>query len=388
MTADEILRYLDAQSQAIEALIDQLNEVQVAFNAQFDQFKAQHDASLDPLTEQVAERMDELGPELRKAVEQRVPEERRRIEERRHQVQEVYLPKRRQAAENLLARAQTEVDELRALNPQMDEQEESLKREKAELEAQLAGLNENIRRESRGLGVIRHFLSITQADRDRQRVLGKLEVVNELLYNTRREWERQRQQAEEHQASLQQEWQLESIAVARLRSELDQLDDQPHRDSLALRRAIRHVLDHLTDSSTGSSPKLEAKLGEMVELNVQTDAYHAGLASVGGFIGLLRGINSGMEAIHKSVTGLMQEQQMHSAYLKALSFNLPPRVETFHKHWSALANQFADEEALGAHPDSLSAAVEPLLKGPLSQENIEAMFSDLGAMITRATAAW
>lgn len=388
MTANEILRYLDAQSQAIEALIDQLNEVQVAFNAQFDQFKAQHDASLDHLTEQVAMRMDEIGPELRQAVEQRVLEEHRRIEERRHQVEEVYLPKRRQAAENLLVRAQSELTELRALNPQVDEQEESLKREKAELETQLAGLNERIRRESRGLGVILNFLSITQADRERQRVLGKLDVVNEMLFKTRREWERQRQEAEEHQATLQQEWQLESIAVARLRSEIDQLGDEAQCNSLARRRAIRHVLDHLAEVSISSNTELEAKLGEMVELNEQTDAYHAGLASVGGFVGLLRGIDSGMEAIHKSVMGLLREQQMHSAYLKELSFALPPRVEAFHKRWTALANQFADEEVLGVHPGSFSAAVEPLLEGPFSQENIEAMFSDLGTMITRATAAW
>ena len=388
MKADETLRYLEAQSQAIEALINQLDEVQVTFNAQFDQFKAQHDASLDYLTEQVAERMDDIGAELKKAVEQRVPEEHRRIEERRCQVGEVYLPKRGQAAENLLAIAQAEIAELRALNPQMDEQEESLKREKAELEEQLAGLNESIRQESQGLGVIRHFLSITQADRERQRVLGKLEVVNEMLHNTRREWEHQRQQAEQNQATLQQQWQLESIAVARLRSELDQLDDQTHRESLALRRSIRHVLDHLTDAPTDSSRELKMALHEMAELNIQTDTYHEGLAAVGGFIGLLRGINSGLEAIHKSVKGLMQEQQMHSAYLKALSFSLPSRVEAFHKQWPALAEQFADEEVLGTHPDSFSAAVKPLFEGPLSQETIEAMFDDLGTMITRATAAW
>lgn len=241
---------------------------------------------------------------------------------------------------------------------------------------------------SRGLGLVRHIMSITQADRDRQRILGKLEATNDGLYATRSEWEQQRQQVEKNQAALQQHWQMESIAVARLRSELDQLDDQSHREALALRRAIRHVLDALKDSTIGSSADLEVGLQEMVKLNLETDAYHEGLASVGGLIGLLGGINSGLEAIRKSIEGLVKEQQMHSAYLKPLNFSLPPPVQAFHQVWPTLAEQFADEEAVGTHPASFSATVKPLLEGPLSQAKIEAMFDDLGAMIERSTAAW
>ena len=388
MKANDMLRYLEDQSQAIEALIDQLNEVQVEFNAQFDRFKAQHDVALDRLTDQVADHMGDVGPQLRQAVEERLPEERKRIEERRQRVRAEYLPKRQQAADDLLTRAQAEVTRLRALNPQLDEREESLKREKAELEARIAELNGEIRRKSRGLGLVRHFMSITQADRERQRILGKLEATNNALYSTRREWEQQRAQVEEEQAALQEGWQLESIAVARLRSELDQLDDPQQRDALALRRAIRYVLDALQDSTTSSSADLATRLEEMVKLNHETDAYHEGLASVGGVIGLLGGINSGLTAIHKSIVGLEQEQQMHSAYLKPLSFSLPPRVQTFHQLWPELTEQFKDEAAIGSHPTFFSDAVEPLLEGPLSQANIEAMFNDLGAMIERSTAAW
>ena len=388
LKANEMLRYLEEQSHAIEALTDQLNEVQIEFNAQFDQFKAQHDATLDHLTDQVAERMETVGPQLRESIQERIPEERHRIDERRQKVREEYLPRRVQAADGLLSQAQAEVAELRALNPRLDEQEESLKSEKAELETQLDSLNEEIRQKSRGLGVLRHFVSITQADRERQRIIGKLEVTNKRLQNTRREWEHQRLQTEQNQADLQQRWQLEGIAVARLRSELDQLDDPAHRETLALRRAIRYVLDNLKDPPATPDAELEGSLREMAELNVQTDTYHEGLASVGGLIGLLGGLYSGMEAIHKGVKGLVGEQQMHSAYLKPLSFTLPPRAEAFHQQWPALAKQFSEEKVIGAHPASFSVAVESLLTGPLSQATIEAVFQDLGDMIERSTAAW
>jgi chromosome segregation ATPase len=388
MNARKLIQYLDDQEQAIEALIVQLDEVQVTFNAQFDEFKVQHDATLDRLTDQIATDPSLAGPRLTAAIEERLPEERQRIDERRQKVREEYLPKREQAADDLLNRAQAELAELRALNPQLDAQEEDLKAEKAGLEAQLAELNKEIGRLSRGLGVVRHFLAITKADRERQRVIGKLELINNSLRQVRREWEQKREETEQHQADLQRQWQLESVAVARLQSELDQLDDEARREDLALRRAIRYVLDNLKENLSTSDADLDSALQQMVQLNVSTDAYHEGLAAVGGMIGLLRGIRSGNDAIRHSVEGLGNEQQMHSAYLKPLDFQLPASVEAFHKQWPALARQFADEKTIGAHPADFASAVEPLLQGPLSESSIEAMFDSLGTMIQQATAQW
>jgi chromosome segregation ATPase len=388
MNARKLIQYLDDQQQAIQALIAQLDEVQVAFNAQFDEFKAQHDATLDRLTDEIAADPGAAGPQLTASIEKRLPEERERIDARRQQVREEYLPKRQQAADDLLNKAQAELAELRALNPQLDAQEEDLKAEKAGLEAQLAELNGEIGRLSRGLGVVRHFLTITKADRERQRVIGKLELINNSLLQVRQAWEQRREETEQHQADLQKRWQLESVAVARLQSELDQLDDKARGEDLALRRAIRYVLDNLKENLSTSDASLDAGLQQMVQLNVSTDAYHEGLASVGGTIGLLRGIGSGNDAIRRSIEGLNNEQQMHSAYLKPLDFQLPSSVEAFHNQWAALADRFADEKAIGAHPTDFSSAVEPLLAGPLSESSIEAMFNSLGAMVQQATAQW
>ncbi|HSJ53563.1 MAG TPA: hypothetical protein VLC52_07410 [Anaerolineae bacterium] len=390
MKGDETLRYLDDQQQAIDALIRQLDEVQVAFNAQFDAFKARHDARLDELTEQVfaALRAGTVDPGLRASIEALLPAERARLEERRQKVREAYLPQRRQAADKILQQGQAEVAGLRTLNPRLDREEEELKAEKAALEAGLATLNDEIRGKSRGLGVVRHFLSISRADRERQRTIGKLEALAGSLLKVRKEWDEERQAVEKHQAELQEEWQLESIAVARLQAELDQLDDDQAREDLALRRAIRQVLDDLKAPAPAADPGLAAGLQDMVVLNEQTDAYHEGLASVGGLIGLLGGIKSGLEAIARSVEGLVREQEMHRAYLKPLDFQLPARAEAFHKQWNALNGQFSDEAAIGAHPAAFSAAVRPLLEGSLSQASIEAMFADLGKMIERAAAAW
>jgi hypothetical protein len=397
MKAREMLHYLEQQAGQIQALIKQLDEVQVAFNARFDDFQARHDAQLERLGEEVFQRLRDGGPQgkaesvapgLQAAIEAQLPAEVARIEERRAKLREEYLPDRRQEADETLQEAQAQMARLRTLNPQLNQEEEALKGEKAGLEAQLAGLNDQIRSQSRGLKLLIRFPAVLRADRERQRIIGKLEAIAQSLYNVRHRWEEEQKHIRQEQEALQERWQLESIAVARLQAELDQLDDEVLRRDLALRRAIRHVLDELKEPTPGSDPELEAGLAEMIELNIRTDAYHEGLASVGGLIGLLGGIHDGVGAISQSIEALEEEQKMHSAYLKPLDFHLPDGVRAFHEQWPVLAERFVDEKTIGQHPADFSAEVEPLLNGPLSEAAIEATFQELGKAIERAAAAW
>jgi hypothetical protein len=393
MNAPDLLRYFEQQRDQIQALVQQLNEIQVAFNAQFDDFQTRHDAHLDRLGEELLRRLrgeaaGRVAAPLQAAIEAQLPAEQERIEARRAKVREEYLPQRHQDADATQQEAQAQLASLRALNPQLDQEEEALKRQKAELEAELAALNEEIRAKSRGLKLVRHFLAITRADRERQRIIGRLEALAQSLYNVRHRWEEEQVRIRESQQALQERWQLESIAVARLQTELDQLDDEAFRRDLALRRAIRQVLDDLKTPAPGSDPELEAGLAQMIELNVQTDTYHEGLASVGGIIGLLRGIGTSLEAVSESVGSLYEEQKMHSAYLEPLDFALPAAVKQFHDQWPALAGRFADEKTIGQHPAEFASEVEPLLEGPLSQASIERLFEALGDMIKQAAARW
>jgi hypothetical protein len=388
MKVAEILRYFQAQEEAIEALIGQLNEVQVAFNARYDAFKAQHDATLDELTDTLGANLELLNPSLRAEIEERLTTERTIIEERCQKLREEYLPKRQAAADELLRQAQAELADFRVLNPQLDQQEEELKAEKEGLVAQLQALNDQIRKTSGGLGLVVNFLSIIRADRERHRILGKLEALNESLHQVRSQWDKERARVNQRQAALQGRWQMESIAAARLQSELDQMDNPDKSQELALQRAIRHVLDNLKVPTPGSDAAINERLQDMIQLNIHTDEYHAGLASSGGLIGLLGGIQKGMQAMRASIEALKSEQEMHSAHLPALDLKLPKEAEAFHRQWPALTKEFSDEKTIGADPSTFQARVEPLLTGPLSERSIEALFASLNAMIQQATARW
>jgi len=395
MNANQLPEYVTAQEKAVQALAAQLDEVQVAFNARFDQFKAQHDAALAEVSELVAERYEQSAgradavPEgVRRAVEERLPGEREKIAARRTVVRDRALPASRQAADAVLSEAQAELAELRALNPQLDEKEEAAKKLQQELQGRMVALNEEIRRQSRGLGVVTHFLSILKADQERQRTIGRLEEVNETLRRVRDEWNGKRQEVSARQAELQERWQAESVEAARLQAELDRLDDPARAEGLALRRAIYATLDGLAEAEGSADAELDAGLRRMAGLNAQTEAYHEGLGVVAGLMGLLGGIAAGLRALLESVEGLRREQEMHRDYLEPLRFELPPDVRDFHEQWRALERRFADETAVAAHPAEFSAAVKPLLEEELSPARIEAMFNSMGQMIRQATLAW
>jgi len=176
--------------------------------------------------------------------------------------------------------------------------------------------------------------------------------------------------------------------LARLQEELDGLDDDARRDALAWHRAVSHILDNLQAPVDDAPPALQPGLTRMVELNEQTDDYHASLAGTAGLIATLTGIQGGLTAIRRSVEGLQREQEMHSAYLKALSFELPADARAYEGRWEPLAKRFADEKAMSSHPKDFLSAVSPLQEEMLSVAQIEQVFEAYGQAIEAATRDW
>jgi chromosome segregation ATPase len=388
LSTNAFLQHLDQQHEQIQAVIHELDECQIAFNARYDQFRLQHDAQLDHLTEQLMDALERLPPGAQHDIEARAVVERDALNERRAELRETLLPAAQAEADQLLQKAQDELARVRALNPTLDAKEERLKAIQARLRSELETLNEEIRDKGRGLGVVTHFLEVHRADKQRAHVLGRLEIIAESLRDLRQEWARTRIEAASLQGELQSQWQAKSLEVARLQEELDSLDDDTRREALAWRRAVSHVLDNLQTPIDGAPATLQPALARMVELNEQTDDYHASLAGTAGLIATLTGIQSGLAAIRRSVEGLQHEQEMHSAYLKPLSFELPAAARAFEGRWEPLAKRMADEKAVASHPKDFLSAVAPLQEEMLSVAQIEQVFEAYGQTIEAATQGW
>ncbi len=387
VSLDQLNDFLSDNRRKINAVGREVEEIQVGFNSAYVEFKADHDAQLASLTETLFEKLDNLGPELRARIDERAVEERRLLAERRTELREKLIPQTQAEADAVLVQAQEQTKALRQLNPRLDEREESYKAQRAALETKLAQLNSEISQRSRGLGFIIRFISIAKLDRQRHRVIGQLEALARNLGEVRQEWQTHQQEFQAGQEALQSQWREISITVAELKRELTYLDDDAQRESLAVKRAVRHVLDNLKER-VPCPGDLRPGLKTMIELNIKTDAYQEGLGTVGGLIALLDSVGKGMDSFQESVGGLMGEQRMHGEFLPQLKVRLPDSVIAFHNQWDGLRAKMRDDARLCAHPTEFLEAARPVIQRDLSDEAVTSMFNRLGQALTESTEKW
>jgi chromosome segregation ATPase len=366
----------------------EVEEIQIGFNSAFVEWKAEHDATLERLAATVIDRWEAVGPDLQARVEERMVEERRIIAERRQALRDDLVPKTQSEADTALEEGKSLNQKLRQLNPRLDQREEKLKSQRATLERELVQLNQQIRDLSGCLGVVIHFPKINKLDRERQRVMGQLDVIQQDLKEVREEWQSRQHQFQVDQETLQSWWREATLKLAQLQGELEFLDDEASREDLARRRAVRHVIDHLQEAIACPLEDLKSELDSMVELNVQTDDYQAGLGSVGSLMSVLDGVSQGLTRFNESVEGLISEQKMHSAYLPKLSVDIPDGVLDFHAQWGDLRDKVRDDGHLCANPAEFVAFAQPVMEGALNEANIRAMFEGLGQALNRATQRW
>jgi chromosome segregation ATPase len=385
---DQLHRYLSDQTNRIAAVHKEAEEIQIGFNSAYVEWKAKHDAALEGLTNRILEKKDQIGSDLESLIEERLVKENQILAERMQELRQKLIPETQAEADGILGKGQELAEQLRQLNPQLNAREEALKSQRAELETQLEQLNGKIRKLSRGLGVMMHFLAITRQDRERQRVIGQLQGLHPQLKAVREEWKTTEEQTQTQQAELQNQWQERTLQLAQLQGELDYLEDESKCLALALRRAVRNVVDNLKEPIECPVKEIKRELDEMVEYNIQTDDYMAAFAPISGLISILEAIMEGLKRFDQSVAGLINEQQMHSAYLPKLDVKVSDNVLQFHQQWEGLGQKIHDDGRLAAHPAEFMTMVTPVLEGDLSEGQLQAMFEGLGEALNKATEKW
>jgi chromosome segregation ATPase len=384
----DLSTYISDNIKEIGKVRKEVEEIQVGFNSAYVEWKAEHDATLERLTETVTDQVEGVGSDLQALIEERIIEEERIIQARRLELRDELIPATQAEADQVLSEGQRLTKKIRLLNPSLDQREEKLKAQRATLEKKLTQLNGQIRELSGCLGLVFNFFKINKLDRQRQRVIGKLETVQEELKDVREEWKTAEQQMREEQEALQTKWQETTIKLAQLNAELDYLDDEASREALARQRAVRYTFDNLKEPLGCPLEEVKQRLDTMVQLNVESDAYEEGLGSVGSLMSVLDGITEGLKRLDESVEGLLSEQRMHSSYLPMLNVSVPDGVLAFHDQWGDLRRKVHDDGHLCDHPAEFVATVGPVLEDGLSTDNIQAMFEGLGGALKHATKGW
>ena len=206
-----------------------------------------------------------------------------------------------------------------------------------------------------------NFFKINELDRQRQKLLGRMEENARALKSVREEWAKTKSEYTSEETQLQQQWQQANVDAARAREELAQLSDDDKREELALQRAIFYVFDNWKTplAAPGGNPLVD-EINQMVQLNLQQNAYEEGLGKVAGLIALLGGVSQGLQSIGQSVDALIKEQGMHSAYLKPVSVSVDDERDPVPQAvgWSARQSQGREKRWASIPPSSARCSTQ------------------------------
>lgn len=388
MSLKQLDQFQSGARQKVDDVARELHEIQVQFVSAHKVNKNMHDATLNDLSLRAAYDLGALPAQVRQAIDEREPVERKTLEDRWRELADHVVPKAEQIADDLLARAQRQTENMRALNPRLNDEEEKLKADRAEMEAELKRLNAEIKRRSGCLTLPINLFKLNDLDRQRHKLLGRLEENAKALRKVREEWAKVKTEYTTEEAQLEQQWQQANVDAARAREEMGQLRDDDKRDQLARQRAIFYVFDNWKTPLPADGNPLVDEINKMVQLNVETDSYEESLGKAAGLIALLGGVSQGMQNISQSVDALSKEQERHGQYLKPVSVSVGDDVIQFHKQWDDLRDKVKDEKTLGHNPTQFSALFDAEVKGPLSEANLKRMFDSLSDSLQSATRGW
>ncbi len=386
LKAEELYRWVSDTRGSIASAFREVEQIQSEYQGSYTRLSAEHDQTLGALAGQIEAMSDPLDPALKQKLDAQTPVERAAIQKRLADLEGQEIPQTQKQADDLLKKGQDELAALRDLNKELNDREENLKKQLADGQAQLDNLNGQVKTLGHGLGFILHLGQIHALDRERFKVVGRMEGLTGDLEKVREQWKNLHDDTEKNQAGLKLQWQAAITQLGQLREEHDYLTADP--DSIARHRALVLILDSLKTQLHVAPPQLDVNLEKMVELNCETDDFQAALGSVAGILGIAKGMDEGLARFGESVKALIDEQDRNSEFLKPLQIMLPDGAAALPATWDDLAAKAKDEKQLADHPADFVSAMKPFLDDRLTPDHITAFFNGLGAALQQATQTW
>jgi hypothetical protein len=378
--------FLEGERARIATAYREVEELQCLYQGRYVAEKAHHDGALSALADRLGQAAPEdLGTTLCAQAEARREVEQAAIAERAAEL-EKKIPELQNEADGLLIKVQQEVARMRDLNPKLNQQEERTKADIAAGQQELDDLNKRISARAARLGFITHGAEIHQLDRDRYKVVGRLDALQKSLEMVRRWWKEAADAASQSETGLLSEWRDAVAQLGDLRQEQQYVAQNAR--SLAWRRTLIFVFENLGEVPPDAPPDLSAALAQIVDLNRRTGAFQEALGSVAGVLGLAKGMDQGLQRFVDSVKTLKREETQQSEYLSPLRIELTEEALHFGAVWDALAAAGSDEKTLAEHPADFVAKATPYVERCLSQAQIAGFFDALGKALKLATAAW
>ncbi len=383
MNLGEFDRYLRDKNKELDRCITEVSEVQERLREEFQRELTVWQGLFGISYPQVTARRAELPAVFQEYLDRIEQEERERLEAEMAELT-VQLQSGRKAIDARMATGQRAVQALKKANPELDAREEALKRKIADLQDEYTEAYQELQAARQSfLSFVTHAGQIRRATRRQASIKQEQEKAIEQLRLVRHDWLTAVQETSEKQATLREQWQQATIQTAERQARYDYVRN--NLTELARQMGIQRALDEMTEAPP-MSDELGATLRELAEHNIIRARYEEALAAVSESLGLLKGINTGMDKFGASVSQVLGEQKRYG--LRQITVRVPRQVASVNQTWAALAKEARDEEAVLRAPLEFAAIARRYVIDRLTPEVIQRFFETMGEALNKATQAW
>ena len=383
MNLGEFDRYLRDKNKELDRCITEVAEVQERLREEFQRELTIWQGLFGICYPQVTVRRAELPAVFQEYLDRIEQEERARLEAEMAELT-AQLESGREAIDAGMATGQQAVQALKDANPGLDAREEALKRKIVDLQDEYTEAYQELQAARQPLlSFITRAGQIRRARRRQASIKQEQVKAIEELRQVRENWLRAVQETSETQARLREQWQQATIETAERQARYDYVRN--NLTELARQNGIQRALEEMTEAPP-MSDELGAKLKELAEHNIIRARYEESLAAVSESLGLLRGINTGMDKFCDSVGQVLGEQKRYG--LRQITVRVPRQVTSVNQTWAALAKEARDEEAVLRAPLEFAAIARRYVIDRLTPEVIQRFFETMGEALNKATEAW
>lgn len=406
-------KYLSDRWNLLDNIESRLLTVQENYESHLAEVRRAREAEMDELLEIVLRDRSLLPEEFNRSLDEAAVEVAAAFEEKIAGMDAEKLSELGKAEE--LRQQAMEADRaLRAKNLKLDASEEKLKTRSTELLGKIQAFNAQISELGHGFGFFSNLFKMRKIADRRELLITENSEVSARIELMRKKWQEAGQEYAQELKDLQQGWKIAEEHATAVAARLEGLKNRRSRilARSTLEKVLRERKMDFPAEDTGSvicprcgtgnaqsfhfcwacaerlqanAPGFEASLEEMTELDHHFRRFSKGVHACRGIIALVRGLKSGVDALKKSVSEMLDSESKFS--LGTLVIDVPETSVEFGENFDRLGEMVEDNP--GKHPLVFSDRIETMTRDRLAQEAVEQFFETMGEELSRqAKAQW
>ncbi|MCP4136632.1 MAG: hypothetical protein GY754_37020 [bacterium] len=411
-----MIEFLDDGGKQLDSVIKKLNDVQEYFNRNLNNVTKTRNSEIEFLQEKFFAAPGEFPDAVERFYKEEVKKQDKAFVENYKKLTEKREKLKSEFADQDTGRLK-HIKKIRRNNIRLDNKEEKLKDDVANLEEKIAVYNKEIDELNTGFGFVSNFFRMRKIQKMKDEITGLRNELVEKIEDIREQWQEKFDKYSEEEGTLKDDWNSVQVDYSMITEKMKNLKE--NREILVKKAAFVETLARLKGDEKYLTKKVEWEkqsscgkcksdnsenkffcnycgerfaedradiMGSLIEVGELNEVYSSILAGVQetvAFLALMNGIRKAITAFRESVKKVKGSQDQYAS-LSKLSIDVPG----FSKEFAGNINKLEGEikiETRNLHPVEFSSAFKTYTESVFTDTNIEQFFLKMGDELDRTT---